>query len=540
MDVGARHLLFASGDVIGKLPWGPSVSCERECLALEHAPPGLTPSLLGDIHLPSLREEALDQRDWEALLDLDLPLGHGFLMARWGGEHLDTPVSDVDMEAVGKVLAELHQPMNHDIPRLQVPSQATSMLRVLDDLFAEIKERACLPREGIAVIQHAIRQAKKQVELWRKMKLPKVRTLCHGDLRWHNMMMEEGMVHLLDWEHAGVGDPVVDVAMMVSRTPLSSFDELRLLDAYTLHSQDDSFLDRYFSVRPLVGLLCVLGALLFQVEIAEGYVPLGMDPSQHSEERFPALVAELYDALDRMQVHTTKDSLSPQRLKSKPFESYKGWVALDGTSASLKSPFAEGLARALHVPYFNTGLVYRCIALRALCLNLEPSNASDVESLCQFLVESPLQLSPKGSLVLHDDVVSECFLISAVEEQVGVWASLPVVREAVKVVLQRSFSTYESGVVEGRDIGSVVLPHAAVKMFVDAPVSTRARLLAERTGSPEKEAKQWIHARDRQDKERDIAPLLASEGAIEVKLEPRTFSKQMERMVALCRERLNG
>lgn len=540
MDVGARHLLFASGDVIGKLPWGPSNACERERLALLHASSGLAPTLLGDLHLPSLREAALAQQDWDALIDLDLPLGHGFLMGRWSGVHLEPPVSDVDIESVAQVLVEVHQPISQDVPRLQVPSQATSMLRVLEDLFAELKGRACLPREGMAAVQQAVRLAKKQVEQWRKMKLPKVRSLCHGDLRWHNMMTEGGKVHLLDWEHAGVGDPVVDVAMMVSRTPLSSYDELRLLDAYTLHTQDESFLDRYFAIRPLVGLLCALGALLFQVDIAEGYIPMGMDPEQHSEERFPALVAELYDALSRMDIRTAKESLSPQGMIREHRESPKGWVAVDGTSASLKSPFAEALARALHVPYFNTGLVYRFVALRALCFALNPSKHSDVEKVCSFLQESSLRLSPEGSLSLDEDSLSESFSLSAVEEQVALWASHPAIREAVRVVLQRSFASHSSGVVEGRDIGTVVLPDAAVKMFVDAPVSTRARLLSERTGCSGKEAKQWLLTRDRLDKERKIAPLQASEDAIFVKLEPRTFSKQMERMVAVCRERLDG
>lgn len=537
MDVGARHLLFACGDVIGKLPWGSSHSCEREVLALQNLPHDVGPSILGEFAIRELRHHQLEQFNLPALLALDLPLGNGFLMKRWRGEHLNEPVSDSSLLQVGELLTRLHHPIQAELPRLQAPSQATTMLRIAEEHFSEIRKRRLLDKSGGKALQQAIRQARKLVERWRKLRLPRVRTLCHGDLRWHNLMAVDGNVRLLDFEHSGMGDPAVDVAMMVCRTPLHSFYELRLLDAYVTYSKDASFLDRYFLLKPLVGFLCSLGAMLYQVDVAEGRIGLGVEGSWHTEQRMPAIVEELQDALRRFHIEVESQDLEPILMPPQRKQPKKGWVTIDGTSSSLKSPIASAFSQASSLPYFNTGLMYRYASLWAYCHELEPSNPAHALRLCEHLTNSDIQLTPAGKLKVNESIVEECLSLPVVEEHVATWSSLPSVRATINIVFEACFSEYEGGVVEGRDAGTHLLPDAVLKVYVDAPLTTRAALLAERTGCSEKEAKGLLQRRDQQDQEREVAPLKMADDAIQIQLQPRTFHRELKSLLKLWEEK---
>jgi CMP/dCMP kinase len=154
-------------------------------------------------------------------------------------------------------------------------------------------------------------------------------------------------------------------------------------------------------------------------------------------------------------------------------------VAIDGASGSGKSTLARGLARALDLPYLNTGLMYRALTLAALDEAIDPDDARGLVDLMEslrFTLDDgdPPELSIDGAPP-RPELQGE-----AVEEHVSAVARHPGVRAAMRDA-QRALG--EAGaVMEGRDIGSVVVPDAPVKLFLEADADVRAgRRAAERT-----------------------------------------------------------
>lgn len=533
-DIGARNLLFAADQVILKMRVDPYASIEREALSLTSLPEGIGPTCLTIVTPGDFLAHALEARCMRELQDLDLPLGSGVLLEKISGTPMQPPVSDTTMQQVAQHLLRLHLSPADDLPALTVPNRPSSMLRVIEDDLVAIKQRNLFTTDGIKVLRRALRQASMYVEEWERYSFPKIRTLCHGDLRWHNMFQQQERVCLLDFEHAGCGDPAVDLAMMVCRTPLSKFDELRLLHAYSADCGDASFLQRYFLLRPVVGLLCVFGAILHQADIAAGWIPLAVDGILHTQERHQALVAELDDALERLGIPATSRKLVQihffQNAQPTPF---CGIVAVDGTAASLKSPLSRRLAQALSVPYFDTGAAYRYTALWAWCHQLEPHHAADIAQVQQHLEQADLQLLSDGSVQADGLRWDASLRLARIDRLVGDWAVLPQIRNVLRPVLQKAVLV-DAAVVEGRDVGTVLAPHAAKKLFIDAPRSVRTQLLAERLRIPESDARRLLRQRDQQDKSRSMDPLRMAQDAISIRLHPQHFEQQLIRIVRMC------
>lgn len=149
----------------------------------------------------------------------------------------------------------------------------------------------------------------------------------------------------------------------------------------------------------------------------------------------------------------------------------RGIIAIDGAAASGKSTLARNLARRLQLPYVNTGLMYRALTLEALRRGTDPGNGPALVDLMRTLSFSvdgtdPAELwidgsPPTGSLNDED-----------VEAAVSQVASHPGVRALMRDV-QRSLGA-AGAVMEGRDIGSVVFPEAALKLYLTADASARA------------------------------------------------------------------
>jgi len=187
-------------------------------------------------------------------------------------------------------------------------------------------------------------------------------------------------------------------------------------------------------------------------------------------------------------------------------------VAIDGPAGVGKSTTARALAERLGLPYLDTGAMYRCLALDALRRGVDLDDRDAVEAAA---ASASLELRCEGGrveLVLDGAPVGPEIRTSEVSRATSQISAFPGVRRRM-VELQRSFGERHGGVIEGRDIGSVVFPSAPFKFFLDADLAVRAeRRHKELVRRGERHAAAQVAAelerRDRRDRQRAEAPLV--------------------------------
>lgn len=173
-------------------------------------------------------------------------------------------------------------------------------------------------------------------------------------------------------------------------------------------------------------------------------------------------------------------------------------VAIDGPAGSGKSTLASRLAGALGVPYVNTGAMYRAVTRRAIDEGLD---LDDGEALAELARRIGFELSRAGSppgLTIDGELPSPSLSRADVEAQVSRVAAHPALRLVLRQEQRRLGRA--GGVLEGRDIGSVVFPEADVKIFLAAAERERvSRRTRERRGPREDEMRKTVLARDARD-----------------------------------------
>ena len=191
-------------------------------------------------------------------------------------------------------------------------------------------------------------------------------------------------------------------------------------------------------------------------------------------------------------------------------------IAIDGPSGVGKSTVSRALAAALGVAYLDTGSYYRAATHIALEVGADPS---DQGAVLDALSGTDLTVVD-GVLRLDGRDITDSLRSSRVTAAVSVVAAHPLVRARI-VDMQRQWVIEEGGsaVVEGRDIGTVVCPEAAVKVFLTADASTRVE---RRSGDPEvsganvEELRQDMERRDTADSTRITSPLKAADDAVTI------------------------
>ena len=196
-------------------------------------------------------------------------------------------------------------------------------------------------------------------------------------------------------------------------------------------------------------------------------------------------------------------------------------IAIDGFSSTGKSSISKVVADTLGLIHIDTGAMYRAITLFGLRNFKNEKQEIDLPKLLQNLNEISLEFrenSGKLEIYLNGENVSKEIRTTEVSDNVSFIAKQPEVRERL-VVLQRDIAEKQGVIMDGRDIGTVVLPNADYKFFLTASADERARrrfLELQSLGieTTIEELKQNLIERDRIDSEREISPLKQAEDAI--------------------------
>ncbi len=208
-------------------------------------------------------------------------------------------------------------------------------------------------------------------------------------------------------------------------------------------------------------------------------------------------------------------------------------ITIDGPVAAGKTTVARLLAHRLGYCHIDSGAMYRALAWKALKHEVDLSNPS---ALVTLLAETKLELRPAngGLRVLVDGLdITEGLRSAKIQEAASILSVHPRVREEM-VRRQRELGKQGGVVMDGRDIGTVVFPHAAVKFYLTAALEERGRRRFHETpqdvGTLE-ETLEEVASRDRRDIERTASPLRAAPDAIHLDtthLDPEEVVRQME------------
>ncbi len=208
-------------------------------------------------------------------------------------------------------------------------------------------------------------------------------------------------------------------------------------------------------------------------------------------------------------------------------------ITIDGPGGSGKSTVAKLVAEQTGLPYLDTGAMYRAITFGVLQRAIDPA---DWETTDSVLPKIDLDLS--ASSVMVDGVdATEAIRGVEVTAHVSAVAANPTVRQ-VLVELQRQWLHKSGGgVLEGRDIGTVVVPNAALKVYVTASVRERARRRSLETGTDIDEVEADLVRRDQADSERQDSPLRPADDAVTVDTTGYAIAEVVDRIVSLAHER---
>lgn len=217
-------------------------------------------------------------------------------------------------------------------------------------------------------------------------------------------------------------------------------------------------------------------------------------------------------------------------------------IAIDGPAGAGKSSISKVVANELGYLYIDTGAMYRGVTWAVLDSHVDVKNQNDVEALLPTL---DLTLEPTASackVFVKGQDVTDLIRQQQINENVSTIASYKGVREYL-VERQQAMAAIGGVILDGRDIGSVVLPDAELKIYLTASVAARAKrrwLEVQGTSNeqPLEDIKKNVESRDEMDKNRDESPLVCVEDAIVVDSSNMTFEETVEHILHLVQERI--
>lgn len=214
-------------------------------------------------------------------------------------------------------------------------------------------------------------------------------------------------------------------------------------------------------------------------------------------------------------------------------------ITIDGPAGAGKSTVARKLARILGFNYINTGDLYRYITYCALCKKVDVNNAHIMNEFTSKMVKNYMEKCNCQNLIDHINTISEKIHSPEIDKKVSFVAQHYTVRK-ILIPLQRSLAQDGAVVIEGRDIGTVILPNADVKFFLTADINTR--IMRRFTELQEKgfqvtlsEIKNEITNRDYIDSQREIAPLSIPKDAILINTSNKNIDEVVNEMLDIIK-----
>lgn len=216
-------------------------------------------------------------------------------------------------------------------------------------------------------------------------------------------------------------------------------------------------------------------------------------------------------------------------------------IAIDGPAGAGKSSIAKLVAEKLTFVYIDTGAMYRTMALYCLKHGIDTEDRTQVEGRCDEIDIKIAYEDGEQQIYLNGDNVSSEIRREQVGNQASVVASYPKVREKL-VSLQRQMAASSDVIMDGRDIGTVVLPDAEVKIYLTASSAVRARRRYKELQDKGVECdlnkiEEDIIVRDRQDMSRDVSPLRQAEDAVLLDSSDLSIEEVVDRIIAIYSER---
>lgn len=219
-------------------------------------------------------------------------------------------------------------------------------------------------------------------------------------------------------------------------------------------------------------------------------------------------------------------------------------VAIDGPAGAGKSTVAQKVAKRLGYVYIDTGAMYRGVTWKALHAGVDWGDLGAIADLASYTTIAlipPPDLTGKQHVQVDGHDVTAEIRLPEVSQRVSMVASIPAVRE-VLTAQQQAMGAYGGVVMDGRDIGTAVFPHAEVKIYLTASTRERTRrrwqeLMAQGIQVDMEQLEQDILARDLADSQRAVAPLRPAEDAVIVHSDDTSADGVVDQILAIIESR---
>lgn len=214
-------------------------------------------------------------------------------------------------------------------------------------------------------------------------------------------------------------------------------------------------------------------------------------------------------------------------------------IAIDGPAGAGKSTIAKKVAKTKGFIYVDTGAMYRAMAYYLLAEKVNPENAKEIEDKCQGADITIQYVGGEQVVLLNGANVNGVLRTEEVGNMASTTSKNPKVRERL-TQLQKELAAKNDVVMDGRDIGTCVLPNADVKIYLTASSAVRAKrrfdeLTAKGESCDIKKIEEDIVKRDQQDMSREIAPLKQAEDAHLVDSSYMTIEEVVQKILSLCK-----
>ena len=216
-------------------------------------------------------------------------------------------------------------------------------------------------------------------------------------------------------------------------------------------------------------------------------------------------------------------------------------IAIDGPAGAGKSTIARKVAEKLSFIYVDTGAMYRSMALYFIRHDIAAQDEEKIAAACPDIDVSIVYQDGEQQVILNGENVNGLIRTEQVSMMTSDTSKYPVVREKL-LSLQRGLAEKENVIMDGRDIGTCVLPNADVKIYLTASAAERARRrYKEQTergvDCDIKEIERDIIARDEQDMNREVAPLRQAEDAVLVDSSDMTIDQVVDEIIRIYQEK---